>query len=147
MSDRQRSKTCGTCVHWDACLDDDHFGKNGECHFWPPKKSTIVNRLLSVEVENPRADARQIELRSLEELLKNLRGLNSDAFKSGKSFDDIKQIQKEILSVEQKIANLDSAKIKEYIVEERMVEVKRALWPTTASDDWCSQWAAKIESI
>lgn len=134
--------TCVNCAYWlrDASQADQLL--SGNCHFWPPSGNQDAHRLIPVQFENPRLNELRSQLEDAEQCLDELRRMNTEAFKSGKSFEQIKKIQKEMEPVAQRVSNIQMELAREspYATEERIIQYQRGSWPVTASDDWCGQW-------
>lgn len=138
-----QSRTCENCSHWEPVEHESGMKLNGHCHYWPPINSKETGKTLEVETESQRAYEIKEMIESHGNYIDNLRKLNSQAFKTGKSFDEIKAIQKELEIAEEKAAKLKNelSSEKRYVMSEKIISYKRGVWPLTASDDWCGQWS------
>ena len=141
--------TCLNCAYWQKEGSETDQLISGNCHFWPPSKNQEAHRIIPVQFENPRLNELRSQLEDAEQSLDELRRMNTEAFKSGKSFEQIKKIQKEMDPMAQKVSDIQMELTREspYAIEERIIQYQRGSWPITASDDWCGQWKAKGERL
>jgi hypothetical protein len=125
-------------------LPDQQQGRHlsWQSPFWPPSKNQDAHRIIPVQFENPRLNELRSQLEDAEQSLDEIRRMNTEAFKSGKSFEQIKKIQKEMDPMAQKVSDIQMELTREspYAIEERIIQYQRGSWPITASDDWCGQW-------
>ena len=135
---------CRNCAYWlrEASQADQLI--SGNCHFWPPSGNQEAHKLIPVQFANPRLHELRGQLEAAEHCLHEFRQMNTEAFKSGKTFDQIKKIQKEIEAAERRASDIRTELTREspYVIEERLIQYQRGCWPVTASDDWCGQWKA-----